>query len=186
MLPDSLHGPAKTIGFESPDAFLRANRATYPDLDPDFIIQICFEHPDRFNEYFPGFDPACHCAQRIEKTIGWVYDSVRYDGNEAVDFWSGQFDFFRESNQQSYAVFAHMMRHRTWPFPPVIIEADFAASLGAAIERLGKPYHLIEGTHRVSYARRMLELALLTRECRVEIIEVMPWSPLQQTGCKRL
>jgi hypothetical protein len=64
-----------------------------------------------------------------------------------------------------------MLQSGTWPFPPVIIEARFAVSLGAP-EDIGKSYHLIEGTHRVSYARRMIEISLADRDRTVEVIEL--------------
>ncbi len=71
-----------------------------------------------------------------------------------------------------------MMQTGTWEFPPVIIEAEFAVSLGAH-EDVGKPYHLIEGTHRVSYARRMIEVGLANRTCSAEVIEVKPNKQMQ-------
>ena len=64
-----------------------------------------------------------------------------------------------------------MMKTGTWPFPPVVIEAGFARSLGAPTY-IGRPFHLIEGTHRVSYALRMMEVGLVERTKPVEIIEV--------------
>lgn len=171
MLPEHLHGPGKIIRFESPETFLRENRARYPNLDPDFILQICFEHPDRFDELLPAFDPEKHSAVRVRRSLGWVYDSVRYDRNSELDFWYEQFDAFRESRNTDYEIFTHMTRTGTWPFPPVIIEARFAVSLGAPHD-VGEPYHLVEGTHRVSYARRMREVGLTDRPRHVEVIEV--------------
>jgi hypothetical protein len=174
VLPRQLHGPALTIRFASPgtvNAFLRDNKDRYSNLDPDFILQICFEHPDQFNELFPAFDPNEHSAVRVERNLGWVYDNVRYDHNEELDFWYEQFDTFRRTARSGYEIFDHMMQSGTWPFPPVIIEAQFAVSLGAP-QDIGKPYHLIEGTHRVSYARRMIEIGLADRARTVEVIEL--------------
>lgn len=171
MLPGSLYGPRKTIDFESPDAFLRSNAQQYPNLDPDFILQICFEHPDQLDFLLPGFDPKLHSAIRIKKTLGWLYDNVRYLNNKELTFWYEQFDRFRETSETSYEIYAYMAKTGTWPFPPVIIETMFAASLGAT-EELGNPFHLIEGTHRMSYARRMLELGLVDTSRVVEVIEI--------------
>ena len=155
------------------DTFLRENRDRYPNLDPDFILQICFEHPDRFDDLLPAFDPKEHSAVRGERSLGWIYDNVRYDHNAELDFWYEQFDRFRESGHTGYEIYTHMVRTGTWPFPPVIIEAGFAMSLGAP-EDVGQPYHLIEGTHRVSYARRMMELGLTDRARSVEVVELTP------------
>lgn len=65
-----------------------------------------------------------------------------------------------------------MIKNGTWPFPPVIIEEGFARLLGAE-GKIGSPYYLIEGTHRTSYARRMLELGLTATSLIVEVIEIM-------------
>lgn len=170
---------------EQVDIFLRENRERYPNLDPDFILQICFEHPDRFNDLLPAFDPEKHSAVRVEKSVGWVYDNVRYDDNAALDFWYEHFDALRESGNADYEVFTHMMRTGAWPFPPVIVEAGFAVRLGTP-EDVGKPFHLIEGTHRVSYARRMIELGLTDRTRAVEIIELTPTSRLGLRSDPRL
>jgi hypothetical protein len=159
VLPRHLHGPGLTIRFASPgtvDTFLRDNRDRYSNLDPDFILQICFEHS----------------AVRVERSLGWVYDNVRYDHNEELDFWYEQFDRFRRTARAGYEIFDRMLQSGTWPFPPVIIEAQFAVSLGGP-EDIGKPYHLIEGTHRVSYARRMIEIGLAERARTVEVIELV-------------
>jgi len=172
MLPPELEGPGKTIAFESPDAFLFKNRARYPDLDPDFILQICFEHPRRFNDLLPRFNACLHMARRIRQTAGWVYDNVRYDDNQEVDFWFDHFDSQLSSGRRDYEIFNQMIKHGEWPFPPVIVEAAFAATLGAPAS-IGNPYHLIEGTHRVSYLRRMIQLGLVSREKSVSVIEVV-------------
>jgi hypothetical protein len=153
--------------------FMCENEDKYPNLDPSFISQICFEHPDRFDDLLPEFDPERHSAVRVGRSLGWVYDNVRYDHNAELDFWHEQFDAFRESEDTRYEIFAHMMQTGTWPLPPVIIKAEFALRLGASKD-IGKPYHLIEGTHRASYARRMVQVGLTSRNHPVEVIELMP------------
>lgn len=171
MLPAELRGHGKAIAFESPDAFLSANRMRFPNLDPDFILQICFEHPSRFDDLLPGFEPGRHRALRIKRTAGWVYENIRYDNNQDVDFWFNHFDSQCASGKSKYDVFTYMVSNGEWPFPPVIAEAAFAATIGAP-KSIGKPYHLIEGTHRVSYLRRMIQLGLVSKERSVSIIEV--------------
>jgi hypothetical protein len=121
----------------------------------------------------PSFDPEKHSAVRVEKSLGWVYDNVQYYHNAELDFWYEQFDAFRESGCTNYEIYTYMMETGTWPFPPVIIEAEFAVSLGAPKD-VGKPYLLIEGTHRVSYARKMIEVGMANRICSAEVIEVKP------------
>ena len=46
-----------------------------------------------------------------------------------------------------------------------------ALKLGSP-KNIGHPFHLIEGTHRVWYVRRMIEGKLVARESIVEVIEV--------------
>ncbi|MFH1813742.1 MAG: hypothetical protein ABIF28_06160 [Pseudomonadota bacterium] len=101
-----------------------------------------------------------------------MYDNIRYDDNKDVDFWFEQFDSQFTSGRSKSEIFTHMINHGEWPFPPVIIEAAFASTLGAT-ERIGTPYHLIEGTHRVSYLRRMIQLELVSNDDSVAIIEVI-------------
>lgn len=162
MLPKDLTGPALAIGFAEADAreFLRRNSHMYPRLDPDFILQICYEHPGRLNELLPGFDAGLHSATRISRSAGWIRDNVKYDDGEEPTFWSDQFDCFLCDPSPGYSVFVSMTRDETWSFPPVIVLSRFAATLGAP-SYIGEPYHLIEGTHRISYLRRMLELGML-------------------------
>jgi hypothetical protein len=171
MLPAELEGPGKEIESESPTAFLRLNRSRYPMLDPDFIVQICFEHPQRFNERLPLFDVDRHSAKRRLRTAAWVYECVRYDDNEKVEFWYEKFDEQLATGRETHWVFTHMIRQSEWPFPPVVIEASFAKSLGAPVN-VGRPYHLIEGTHRVSYLRRMVERGLVRPDRELWVIEI--------------
>jgi hypothetical protein len=171
MLPAELRGPGKTIAFESPDEFLAENVARFPNLDPDFIVQVCFEHPNRLDELLPRFDPLLHSALRIRRAAGWIYDNVRYWSDEEIDFWFDHFDSQHASGNSSYEIFAYMNAHGTWHFPPVIVGAGLALKLGSP-KNIGHPYHLIEGTHRVSYLRRMIQRNLVARESIVEVIEV--------------
>lgn len=171
MLLLELRGPGQTISYKSPDIFLAENTKRFPNLDPDFVSQICFEHPCRFDNLFPHFDVELHAAKRVGRSVGWFYDNVRYERNEKLDFWGWQFDKFLASGETSYEIFTHMIAEKNWPFPPVIVAANFASQLGAP-EEIGKPYYLIEGTHRASYVRRMMQLGMVTREKPVELIEV--------------
>jgi len=161
------------IAFSDPSTFIQKNSALYPNLDPDFICQICFEHPNRFDNIFPNFDPHLHSALRTKKTMRWIYDHVRYDDNEDLDFWFEHFDENHAKPYPKYEIYNYMIEHKNWPFPPVIIEAEFGSLLGASI-KLGQPYHLIEGTHRVSYARRMQQLGLLDSSKEMDLIEIRP------------
>lgn len=174
MLPETLVGPGEIIGYAPYKEFLEKNLLLFPNLDPDFILQICFEHPERFNNLFPDFNPDIHSALRVTKTAKWVFNNVYYNNGEQIDFWSEQFDNYLKSNEKDYEIFVFMNKHKIWPFPPVIIEAQFAMKVGAPKMITGKPYYLIEGTHRVSYLRRMQELGMVKAERIVELIQIMP------------
>jgi hypothetical protein len=96
---------------------------------------------------------------------------VRYDNDAEIDFWLNHFDAQYASGKSDYEVFRYMCAHGTWPSPPVVVDATFAAELGAP-KYIGNLYYLIEGTHRVSYLRRMIQRGSVSRESRVELIEV--------------
>ena len=92
MLAAHLRGPGITIGHHQSDRFLTQNAERYPHLDPDFILQVCFEHPKHFDQSFPGFDADKHAAIRVKRTVQGVYDNIRYDNNVQIDFWYSQFN----------------------------------------------------------------------------------------------
>lgn len=59
MFPKNLTGPGKTVRSSDDGevaAFLARNENRYPDIHPDFITDVCFEKPGRFDDYFPKFD----------------------------------------------------------------------------------------------------------------------------------
>ena len=180
MLPESLRGPGELVKHGSADEFISENLSRYPQLDPDFVSQICFEHPTRFDSLLPNFNLDDHQAMRIKRSTRWVRDNVRYDHGDEVTFWRHQFDKHLDGGNGSY-VFNYMIEHRTWPFPPVIIESRFAVELGAP-DCIGEPFHLVEGTHRVSYLLRMLELGMVSSDAEVELIEISPNNHLNPTA----
>ena len=139
-------------------------------LDHRFLSEICYEHGSRFNEYFPCFNLNSHKIQTRLVTASEIQEFVRYDNNEPVTFWETQFDNCR-ANLQPFEVeiFEHMIKNGTWPFPPVIIDNSNGFANSLSKHALGSPWHLIEGTHRVSYLNRMLELELVSPSSEHEI-----------------
>ena len=176
MLPKNLCGPGLVIfnHKELADKFIRENVQRYPSLDPDFISQICFEHPDRFNELFPNFNPKIHAARRRIVTMQWIYDNIRYNANAKINNWNFHVDMQLDcKDPRTYHVLKYIRENKTWPFPPVIINANFGIKLGISAAQVGRPYYLVEGTHRVSYANRMFELNELKNDAEMEIIEIL-------------
>ena len=167
MLPELLHGPDKTIRSEPYEYFLENAQRAYPHLDKDFLLQICFEHPTRFNRIFPGFDIERHTVKRIKKRTEWVASNIRYDGGERLEgFWVHHFG-------KPTPLLEEMLRNKTWPFPPVVVEANMAADQLSAKSRLGEPYYLIEGTHRVSYLLNMAERGIIDGNSEHELLEIV-------------
>ncbi|HEX8407809.1 MAG TPA: hypothetical protein VF883_03025 [Thermoanaerobaculia bacterium] len=174
MLPSDLRGPGLTIRFApaAAERFVRENSARYLHLDPHFISQICFEHPDRFDALLPRFDPALHAALRIRKPAGWIIESTRWEDGSVVDFWCSRFERLFPIGDPADEVLSAMLQTGSWHFPPVIVESTLAASLGAPAE-IGTPYLLVEGTHRVSYLRSMLRRGLSEPTRLLDVIEIV-------------
>lgn len=142
-------------------------------IDRDFLSQICLEHFDRFDDYFPGFNIDRHRVCREKLTTRAIYDSVRYDKGERLDFWYFQMDdYLAGISKLQYPQLEHCAENGTWSFPPVLIEKTFGESLGPY--ELGGPLHLIEGTHRVSFINRLYELGKIGAEKEHEVLVVRP------------
>lgn len=142
-------------------------------LDHDFLSSICYEHFDRFNSMFPKFDLDRHLVIREKFTTKWIYDNVRYDNNQKLDFHSHMIDdYLHGHNKYNYFVLQDCVNNGTWPFCPVIIEHDFGLSLGG--KNLGSPLHLIEGTHRVCFINRLYELGMVKENKFHEVLVIKP------------
>ena len=68
-----------------------------------------------------------------------------------------------------YQILTYCCEKLTWPFPPVITGYDTGIAMGSRVE-LGRPFHLIEGTHRVNYINRLYEKGLIKPEALHELI----------------
>jgi hypothetical protein len=172
MLPKALRGPEKRFRSNEDPSFVERNSAAFPFLDPDFISQICYEHPGRFDDLFPFFDVARHAAVRTTRTAAWIEANVRYEGDEEVRMWSWHIDKDLESGEPRSPEVKHVLEHGTWPFPPVVVEASLASRLGAR-HAVGRPYELVEGTHRTSYFLRVLALRRIAPTSSHELIEIV-------------
>lgn len=174
MLPPELRGPGLIVHVADPSTFVDANLKRYPHLDRDFLTQICWEHPDRFDRVLPGFDPAIHKAARTPQRASWILRNVTYDESESLrDLWAWHVDRHLEQGRGASEVLVPMLANQSWPFPPVVVEASFARSLGASTD-VGEPFYLIEGTHRVSYLHRLVELGRIPPQSKLELIMIAP------------
>lgn len=127
-----------------------------------FYRQVVFDHWRHFNNELPDFLIEQHQFKISHMTVEEIDQNVRYFGNEElVSLWGEQFDKFYKKNQD-YMVFRYMREHLTPPFPPILL--DPSALKPKKHWDYGRPIHLVEGTHRVSYLIRMAQR------------EIIPWS----------
>jgi hypothetical protein len=175
MLPEELTGPGLSIQFTDATEFLENARSKYPTLTEDFVLQICFEHADRFNQYFPKFSFDEHSVINRKVNAEWIRGNVRYDDNkDLTEFWRDQFNqFYKTKEACHYPIFRHMVKELTWPFPPVIVENRFGIEVLGSPMNLGSPYHLIEGTHRTSYLLTMLENRIINGGSMHDVLEIV-------------
>ncbi len=174
MLPKNLNGPGTLFTPEAASAFIARAHDRYPQLPKDFVSQACYEHADRFDEYFPLFDVAKHAVIERKVTSDWVYHNLRYDENESLEsdnFYGWQYEEYLNSGSD-YSIFVEMKKNKTWPFAPIIVESSFAMSELGSNSTLGSPYHLFEGTHRVSYLLKMLSLDLIKSHSLHKVFEI--------------
>lgn len=84
-----------------------------------------------------------------------------------MDWWHKQYDEFRKTNYD-YEIYQEMARNLTFPYPPIVMDAAFLKDNEWRV--YGRPLHLVEGTHRVSYLMRMVELGLVANDSAHEVI----------------
>ncbi len=135
-----------------------------------FFRQVPYDHFDHFNERYPSFhiDHYEMCLKKMTATE--AASNIKFFGNREVAMWCWQYDEFERTNQ-NYPVFRFMSENGTPPFPPVVIDPR---NLQHDHYIYGKPLHLIEGTHRLSYLIRMLERELIMPESVHEFVLVSP------------
>jgi len=161
MLPAKL----KPIGFDSWEKEIwerYCSRLALPDDEAvrQFYRQVVYDHFDHFNHHYPSFELDVYKCSIRTMTAAEAAATIRFFGNREMRMWYWQYDEF-ERKGQNYPVFLAMSENGTAPFPPVLIDSR---RLEHHQYVYGKPLHLIEGTHRVSYLIRMLERGLICPE----------------------
>jgi hypothetical protein len=122
-----------------------------------FYRQVVYDHFDHFNDYYTNFEMDDYRISIRNMTASEAESQIRFFGNREMRMWCWQYDEFERKNQ-NYLVFRLMLENGTPPFPPILIDSS---KLKHDDHVYGKPLHLIEGTHRVSYLIRMLERGLV-------------------------
>lgn len=159
--------------FEKEEWEVYRDRLHLPDNEAllQFYRQVVYDHFSHFNEHYPDFNIEDYVFEMLEMTAQTATDEIRYFRNEIVDFWAEQYDHFAQKNQ-NYIIFQFMSKNRTFPFPPILLKPDLIK--GKGWRECGRPYHLIEGTHRVSYLRHMLEKGLVSSTIVHKFVLVKP------------
>ncbi|MBB3228182.1 hypothetical protein FHW69_002817 [Luteibacter sp. Sphag1AF] len=121
----------------------------------EFYRQVVYDHFDHFNEHYPQLDLDDYALSIEYVTAQEASESIRYFHNQPMTEWGWQYDQFKSRNQ-NYMIYQRMAKDLTPPFPPVVVATESLADDGWRV--YGRDLHLIEGTHRLSYLGRMLEL----------------------------
>lgn len=175
MLPPILRGPCRfDFRPEEWTAYLAGIGRYAQRVDHQFLRQVPYDHFDHFNAHYPWFDIDNVRIERINLAAADVYTKVRYFDSKPLDFWHTQYDEFSRRKTKDYEVFKDMVTNLTWPFPPIVLRSDGARGLKQPLGNLGQPLHLVEGTHRVSYLCRMLELKMVKPMSLHKLVIVTP------------
>ncbi len=171
MLPKEL----KPIGFDSWDKETWETYRSRLELADDealrqFYRQVVYDHFDHFNDRYPALDLDAYQISLYTITAAEAVANIRFFGNREMTRWCSQYDEFERKNQD-YPVFRYMRKNGTAPFPPVLIDAR---KLEHDHYIYGKPLHLIEGTHRISYLTRMLQRRLVLPNSVHEFVVLEP------------
>lgn len=146
------------------------------DLPNDYAIeqfyrQVVYDHFDHFNDHYPDFELSDYEIGIECLTAQEANERIRFFGNKEMDKWGQQYDSFEQRNQ-GYVIYQKMSKSLTPPFPPILIDSSLLVDSGWRV--YGRPLHLVEGTHRVSYLRRMLERGIIASESRHQFVVLLP------------
>ena len=126
----------------------------YDEAVLQFYRQVVYDHFKHFNAHYPSFKLDAYAIVMRQYTAQEANDRVRFFKSEIMDWWGEQYEEYAKKNQK-YIIFEAMSTTLTFPFPPILIEPRLLTNTGR--NECGRPLHLIEGTHRVSYLRHMLK-----------------------------
>ncbi|MFJ7566726.1 hypothetical protein ACIQW9_07185 [Herminiimonas sp. NPDC097707] len=172
MLSETL----KPIGFDTWDKEEWEQYRTRLNLPEDeallqFYRQVVYDHFEHFNTLYPDFVLEEYVFTIEQYTAHQANDVIRFFQGEVMDWWGDQYDHFSAKNQD-YIIFQAMSHTKTFPFPPILIDARRLKNKGK--NECGKPLHLIEGTHRVSYLRHMLANGIVSASSKHSFVALRP------------
>lgn len=159
MLPVDIR-PFNFGSFEREEWEAYRSRLVLPEDEAilQFYRQVVYDHFDHFNDHYPDFELSDYDFEIKILSAVEARDTIRFFRGDTLDSWGFQFDEFERRNHV-YIIYHEMSKNKTFPFPPIIIEPSKLQ--GKDWRECGRPLHLIEGTHRVSYLRRMLTRGLI-------------------------
>ena len=136
-----------------------------------FYRQVIYDHFEHFNDHYPSFKLKNYVIVTRQYTAQEAYDLVWFFKSEVMNWWGEQYEEYAKRNQK-YIIFEAMSMTLTFPFPPILIEPRLLKNKGR--NECGRPLHLIEGTHRVSYLRHMLETGRIHPSSRHLFVVLSP------------
>lgn len=140
----------------------------------EFYRQVIFDHWEHHNDHYPAFEVSDYNYEIVALTVMEVRANVNFfPGEKLEDMWGGQYEWFEEENRE-YIIYQSMSKNKTPPFPPVII--DTSNLVDDEWRVYGRPLHLIEGTHRVSYLIHMAKRGLVSWDSTHEFVQLSPKS----------
>jgi len=134
-----------------------------------FIRHVLFDHFTNFTGRFPWFSLDSFTYGFENWGASRIHETVKYDKGEELDFW---YDHVKKNPDPRLTLLKYMIDEKTWPTPVVIFDfsenPEIIMNLGDRITAI----HLIEGTHRVSYLKKMLITGQIDGESKHSILTV--------------
>lgn len=152
---------------ESWEAYSKRLNVTDKEEKRYFIRHVIFDHFSNFTGRFPWFSNDVFTYRFENWKADQIHETVKYDRGEELDFW---YDHVKLNPDPRLTLLKYMFDEKTWPTPVVIF--DFSEN-PEVIQNLGDritPIHLIEGTHRVSYLKKMLIMGLIDGKSKHKIL----------------
>ena len=160
-------------GRESWEAY--AERLTISDSPEKryFYQHVVFDHYGDFTRRFQWFRVKDFDFYFENWTAERIHREIRFDegrGRE-LDLWYKHVeDGWGKAGLSS--LLHNMEENHTWPLPPVVFEFPKIFSAEGRVKLT--PVHLIEGTHRVSYLKKILLNAWIKNESEHRLLVLKP------------
>jgi len=151
-------------------------------IDPDrpsgeFIHQVLYDDFDGFNERYPDFDLSRYRCRFVKWPASRLVADIRIFNNQDVMRESQRFEKTGDIDNE-YVLYQEMRRLKTWPYPIIVL--DSANLLDDEWRVYGRPYHVIEGRHRLYYLTKMMDAGQIARDSQRRIVLVEPGQPSTQ------